>query len=50
MTKEYFKQLRKEPEAALAFIISKLEVLLEQDPNIDWKYQITEMVKDFKEE
>lgn len=52
MTKEYFKQLRKEPEAALNYILNFLKISLELDEkcSLNWNYQIKELLDDFKEE
>ena len=52
MTKEYFKQLRKDPEAALNYILNFLQVSLESDEKypLNWNYQIKALLDDFKEE
>lgn len=52
MTKEYFKDLRKEPEAALNFILNFLQVSLESDEKypLNWRYQIKALIEDFREE
>lgn len=51
--KGFFARLRKNPEAALNFVMLKLKFLLELEekyPAIDWHYQINEILKDFEEE
>lgn len=52
MTTEYFEQLRKEPEAALNYILNFLQVSLELDEkcSLNWNYQIKALLDDFKEE
>lgn len=50
---EISREIRKNPEAMLKYILLKLEVLLELEqkyPPIDWNYHITEIIKDFGEE
>lgn len=53
MTKEFYKRLKNNPEAALNFVLLKLEALLEWDekyPPLDWKYHIESIIEDFKGE
>lgn len=52
MTKEYFKNLRKEPEAALNFILNFLQVSLESDEKypLNWNDQIKALLDNFKED